>query len=144
MIRKIPLFKGKEGRGDFRKNSIFYLRNKFSSMSNNPYRMITLLQERENDVCQNHRLSRSSRHLHHDSIMMFECLLNSLHHVLLIIKKLNILRHFRLIVCVFPVIPVTTAIPLSRISTFSYLASTITFPFNVITPQCWGICSKAQ
>ena len=50
----------------------------------------------------------------------------------------------RLIVCVFPVIPVTTAIPLSRISTFSYLASTITFPFNVITPQCLGICSKAQ
>ncbi len=32
----------------------------------------------------------------------------------------------RLIVCVFPVMPVTTAIPLSRISTFSYLASTIT------------------
>ena len=50
----------------------------------------------------------------------------------------------RLIVCVFPVIPVTTAIPLSRISTFSYLASTITFPFNVITPQCLGISSKAQ
>ena len=50
----------------------------------------------------------------------------------------------RLIVCVFPVIPVTTAIPLSRISTFSYLASTITFPFNVITPQCLGTCSKAQ
>ena len=35
----------------FEKNSIFYLRNKFSSMSNNPYRIITLLQERENDVC---------------------------------------------------------------------------------------------
>ena len=50
-FRKIPLFKGKEGRGDFRKNCFFYLRNKFSSMSNNPYRMITLLQERENDVC---------------------------------------------------------------------------------------------
>ena len=50
----------------------------------------------------------------------------------------------RLIVCVFPVMPVTTAIPLSRISTFSYLASTITFPFNVITPQCLGISSKAQ
>ena len=50
----------------------------------------------------------------------------------------------RLIVCVFPVIPVTTAIPLSRISTFSYLASTITFPFNVIMPQCLGISSKAQ
>ena len=53
-------------------------------------------------------------------------------------------RHFRLIICVFPVMPVTTAIPLSRISTISYLASTITFPFNVITPQCLGICSKAQ
>ena len=35
----------------YEKNSIFYLRNKFSSMSNNPYRIITLLQERENDVC---------------------------------------------------------------------------------------------
>ena len=50
-FRKIPLFKGKEGRGDFRKNCFFYQRNKFSSMSNNPYRMITLLQEREDDVC---------------------------------------------------------------------------------------------
>ena len=62
-------------------------------------------------------------------------------------KKQNLFYSFtfkRLIVCVFPVIPVTTAIPLSRISTFSYLASTITFPFNVITPQCLGISSKAQ
>ena len=63
---------------------------------------------------------------------------------LFISKKLNILRYFRWMVCVLPRMPVSTAIPLSRISTFSYLASTITFPFNVITPQCLGICSKAQ
>ena len=56
----------------------------------------------------------------------------------------NIPRYFRWMVCVLPRMPVSTAIPLSRISTFSYLASTITFPFNVITPQCLGICSKAQ
>ena len=63
---------------------------------------------------------------------------------LFISEKLNILRHFRWMVCVLPSMPVSTAIPLSRISTFSYLASTITFPFNVITPQCLGICSQAQ
>ncbi len=99
-------------------------------------------------------------HLNHHRIMVSKCFLHSLHHVLLIIKKRYLLHcHFKkqkfflpfyfftfksLIVCVFPVMPVTTAIPLSRISTFSYLASTITFPFNVITPQCLGICSKAQ
>ena len=44
-------------------------------------------------------------------------------------------------VCVFPVISVTTDPP-SRISTFSYLASTITLPFKVIIPQYLGICFK--
>ena len=38
-FRKIPLFKGKEGRGDFRKNSLnsfSNLRNQLPSMGNNP------------------------------------------------------------------------------------------------------------
>ena len=38
-FRKIPLFNGKEGRGDFRKNSFnsfLNLRNQLPSMGNNP------------------------------------------------------------------------------------------------------------
>ena len=52
--------------------------------------------------------------------------------------------YLRLTVCVFPVMVVTTALPLARTSAFSYLASTITLPFKVMIPQCLGICSKAQ
>ena len=124
------LFKGKEGRGDFRKNCFFYLRNKFSSMSNNPYRIITLALSSpcppDNQKALSSSLSFQKAKILFTLLLFYPFTFKSL------------------IVCVLPVMPVTTAIPLSRISTFSYLASTITFPFNVITPQCWGICSKAQ
>ena len=88
--------KGKEGRGDFRKdsfNSFPNLRNQLPSMGNNPNMTIGMFpQKRFYDRSEQNRFSCSRWHLCHHGPMKAQCLLNPFLHILLVIKEFNILH----------------------------------------------------
>ena len=73
--------------------SVFYLRHQLPSMGNNPNIAIGMFpQKRFYDRSEKNRFSRTRWHLCHHGPMKAQCLLNPFLHILLIIKKLNILH----------------------------------------------------